>query len=176
MDEIFNTEIQPKSTDKLNFLRDYFNSFSETPIEKKFLKSRRIDYPDVKYSYSPTPPFLELTGRIQFPLTLYPDLIVGVSARALDDNPLKYITLIDFDITKSFFLYGIDKAFNAIRNRGFAIVVEGIIDVLRLNNLGFYNVVAPLGTNLTDLHLKYLNILTKNIVLMFDGDPAGDLS
>ena len=76
---------------------------------------------------------------------------VGFGARALDDSLPKYLnspqTLI-FD--KSSSLYGIDFARPAIRKENLAVVVEGYMDVIVAHQYGFSNVVASLGTALTE--------------------------
>lgn len=171
-DEFLQALMAGKEVELSSVWEDYFNSLTDVDTARKFLNARHIST-YVGFSSKPSFPFPELTGRVNFPLVMYPGLIVGSTARCLDTNPLKYITLIDYDITKSHFLYNINKAFNAILEKDFVIVVEGVVDALRLMSFGYNNVVAPLGTILSDFHIRYLSILTKNFLLMFDGDEAG---
>lgn len=170
--EFFQALMVGKDVELPSVWEDYFNSLSDVDSARRFLVNRHIST-YVGCSSSVSYPYPELTGRVNFPLVMYPGIIVGTTARCLDSNPLKYITLIDYDITKSHFLYNINKAFNAILEKGFVIIVEGVIDALRLMSFGYNNVVAPLGTLLSDFHIRYLSILTNNFLLMFDGDDAG---
>lgn len=152
---------------------DYFKSLTDKDSAMKFLSARKL-HTYVGFAEGVSYPFPELTGRANFPLIMYPDILVGSTARTIEhDNPLKYITLIDYDITKSHFLYNINVAYEEILRCDFVIVVEGVVDALRLVSLGYNNVVAPLGTLLSDFHIRYLSNLSKNFLLMFDGDAAG---
>lgn len=72
---------------------------------------------------------------------------------------------------KSKTLYGFNPA--AIREKGYVIVVEGVIDALMCHNYGFANTVASLGTAFTEKHLEVLQRYCNKIILVFDGDAAG---
>jgi DNA primase len=74
---------------------------------------------------------------------------------------------------KSNSLYGLYQAREAISLSGTAIVAEGYTDVMMAHQFGFENVVAALGTSLTDGHVKILRRYAKRIVLLFDSDVAG---
>ena len=75
---------------------------------------------------------------------------------------------------KSSTLYGLDLAKKSIRNNDRAIIVEGYMDVLSAHQHGHANVVAGMGTALTEAQLKLLKRFTKNFVLALDADTAGD--
>ena len=70
-------------------------------------------------------------------------------------------------------LYGLQKAKEEIRKRGFAMIVEGYFDLISLWNAGIRNVVATLGTALTREHLELLRRYTMDVVALFDPDEAG---
>jgi len=74
---------------------------------------------------------------------------------------------------KSRLLYAIDKARDAIRKEDRVLVVEGYTDCLTLHQAGIQNVVATLGTALTDSHVSALKRYARHVVLTFDGDQAG---
>ncbi|WP_437228074.1 DNA primase [Planctomicrobium sp. SH661] len=74
---------------------------------------------------------------------------------------------------KSRLLYAIDKARDAVRLSDQAIVVEGYTDCITCHQHGVLNVVATLGTALTDSHVTALKRFARHVVLVFDGDRAG---
>ena len=100
---------------------------------------------------------------------------VGFGARALHDGQQpKYLNSpqsVLFD--KSAILFGLDMAKNAIRDAGQAIIVEGYMDALQAHERGFKNVVAEMGTALTERQLRELKRFTKKFVLALDSDSAG---
>jgi DNA primase len=70
-------------------------------------------------------------------------------------------------------LYGLDIARDAIRREGFAILVEGYLDLIVLHQAGFENAVASLGTALTSAQVRLLSRFSERIVVSYDGDSAG---
>ena len=75
---------------------------------------------------------------------------------------------------KSGTIYGIDMAGSAIRSKDMAVIVEGYMDVIMAHQYGFNNVVASMGTAITEKHITILKKLTKNIALALDPDAAGE--
>lgn len=114
-------------------------------------------------------------GRVMFPVFDMQNRVVGFSARVLGSEKVaKYINTPQTPIyNKSFAIYGLSQSKEAIRANDRVVVVEGNMDVLALHNAGFENVVACSGTALTELQVRQLSRLTKNITLCFDGDEAG---
>ncbi len=116
-------------------------------------------------------------NRLMFPIRDIAGRVWGFGARALDDSLPKYLnspqTLI-FD--KSGALYGIDRAKSAIRKQDLAVVVEGYMDVIVAHQYGFNNVVASLGTALTERQVGMIKKLTKNLTLALDADAAGEMA
>jgi len=114
-------------------------------------------------------------NRLMFPICDIRGRIIGFGARALDDSMPKYLnspqTLI-FD--KSSTLYGINFASQAARQQDLVVFVEGYMDVLTAHQNGFTNVVATLGTAVTEKQISSLKRLVKNIVLALDADAAGE--
>ena len=74
---------------------------------------------------------------------------------------------------KSATLFGLERARKVIREKDFAILVEGNFDVISAHSGGFCNTVATCGTSLTEDHLRLIKRLTKNVYLAFDNDIAG---
>ncbi len=100
---------------------------------------------------------------------------VGFGARAFakEDNP-KYLNSPQgplFD--KSKLLYGLDTARRAIRETETVVVVEGYMDVMQAYQAGFPNIVAQMGTALTEEHLRQLARYAERIILALDADTAG---
>ncbi len=114
-------------------------------------------------------------NRLVIPIRDRRGQVIGFGARALDDSLPKYLnspqTLL-FD--KGDVLFGLDRASRGIRARGEAVIVEGYMDVLAAHQYGADNVVASMGTALTETHLNQLSRLTERIVLALDPDAAGD--
>lgn len=114
-------------------------------------------------------------GRLMFPIRDFRGSVIGFGARALDDSLPKYLNSPQTAIfDKSGALYGVDLAKRAIRDEGLAVIVEGYMDVLTAHQNGFRNVVASMGTALTEAQLSTLKRLTKNFALALDADVAGD--
>ncbi|MBN2186791.1 MAG: DNA primase [Dehalococcoidia bacterium] len=113
-------------------------------------------------------------NKLMFPICDIQGRVTGFGARALDDSLPKYINSPQTPIfDKSNSLYGIDKAKTAIRQKNLVIVVEGYMDVLTAHQHGWQNVVAAMGTSLTEKQVNIIKRLTKNISLALDADAAG---
>ncbi len=114
-------------------------------------------------------------GRLVFPIRDARANVVGFGARALDDSLPKYLNSPQTAIfDKSGVLYGIDQAKAAIREAGLVVIVEGYMDVLMAHQCGRKNVVASMGTALTEKHVRIIKKMTKKLVLALDADTAGD--
>ena len=115
-------------------------------------------------------------GRIMFPVCNGRGQPIAFGGRVIDGSQPKYLnspeTLI---FNKGNNLYRLDLARTAFRRWGFAIVVEGYMDVIGLYEAGFANVVAALGTALTETQARVLRRFTDETVIAFDGDAAGEL-
>ncbi len=114
-------------------------------------------------------------NRLVFPICDTQGRVTGFGARALDNSLPKYINSHQTAIfDKSNSLYGIDKAMPAIRKKNLVIIVEGYMDVLLTHQCGWQNVVASMGTSLTEKQVSIIKRLTKNITLALDADAAGE--
>lgn len=115
-------------------------------------------------------------NRIMFPLTDLNGDVVAFSGRIYNDSSeSKYINTTETEIfKKGDLLYNYHIAKEEARKEKSIIVVEGFMDVIRLSTIGIKNVVALMGTALTKHQAHLIRKLSSNIVLMFDGDGAGD--
>lgn len=114
-------------------------------------------------------------NRIMLPIFDIRGRITGFGGRALDDEQQpKYLNTGENEVfNKGKILYGIHQAKEVIKEKGFVFLVEGYFDVIRMHINGIGNSVAPMGTSLTDTHLKFLKRFTDRVVLTFDSDEAG---
>jgi DNA primase len=113
-------------------------------------------------------------NRLMIPIRNEEGKLAGFGARVLDDTMPKYLNSPQTAIfDKSGLLYGIDRAKGAIREQDLAIIVEGYMDVLTAHQYSITNVVAPMGTALTNRQVAIIKRITRNINLALDADAAG---
>jgi len=114
--------------------------------------------------------------RIMFPLFDAQGQVVGFTGRLLKDKKGqgKYVNSPQTILyNKSYVLYGLHAAKEAIKERNKVIIVEGQMDVLSVHQAGDKNVVASSGTALTQEQLELMKRYTKTLTLAFDADQAG---
>jgi DNA primase len=119
-------------------------------------------------------PRARFRGRLMFPIHDASNRVVGFGGRVVGAGEPKYLnspqgTLFD----KGRQLYGLSWAKHPIRKAERALVVEGYFDAIRLAASGIEEVVAPLGTALTESQAALLVKLTRNVFLLYDSDEAG---
>lgn len=112
--------------------------------------------------------------RVMFPIRNVKGECIGFGGRVLGDEKPKYLNSPETPVfSKGRELYGLYEARAAFRDRGYALVTEGYMDVVALAQLGFPNAVATLGTACTTEHVQKLFRFTESVVFSFDGDAAG---
>jgi DNA primase len=112
--------------------------------------------------------------RIMFPIRSVQGETIGFGGRVLDRGEPKYLNSPETPLfVKGRELYGLFESRAGMRARGYALVVEGYMDVVALAQSGFDNAVATLGTACTDDHVRKLFRFSDSIVFSFDGDAAG---
>ena len=112
--------------------------------------------------------------RIMFPIRNPQGEVIGFGGRVLDKGEPKYLNSPETPVfSKGRELYGLYEGRAALRNKGYAIVTEGYMDVVALAQWGFGNAVATLGTACTADHAHKLFRFTDQVVFSFDGDAAG---
>ena len=114
-------------------------------------------------------------NRLMFPIRDSAGRVVAFTGRALaKDEQAKYLNSPETELYhKSEILFGMDRAKDAARTRGFTMLVEGQLDVLLAHQAGFTNAVALSGTALSDKHLALMKRYSDNLMLVLDADPAG---
>jgi DNA primase len=112
--------------------------------------------------------------RIMFPIRAARGDVIGFGGRVLDRGEPKYLNSPETPVfVKGRELYGLFEARQALREKGYALVSKGYMDVVALAQLGFANAVATLGTACTADHVSKLLRFTDHVVFSFDGDAAG---
>lgn len=113
-------------------------------------------------------------GRLMFPLVDHRGRVLGFGGRTLADETPKYINSPEGPVyRKGQLLYGLYQARKAIAQADEVVVVEGYTDVLALAQAGMQNVVASMGTALTEAQIDLMMRFTRNVTFMFDADRAG---
>jgi DNA primase len=114
-------------------------------------------------------------NRLMIPICRDTGAVIAFGGRALEaDQQPKYLNSPETPIySKSRTLYGLNLAKAAIRQRGFAVMVEGYFDFAQVFQAGVQSVVASCGTALTPQQAQYLGRFAKKVVLSFDPDAAG---
>ncbi len=114
-------------------------------------------------------------NRIMIPIHNEHGRVAGFGARTLGGDQPKYLNSPQTAVfDKSGLLYGLDKAKNSIREHDLAIIVEGYMDVITAHQHGFKNVIAPMGTSLTEKQIGIIKRLTRKMALALDADAAGE--
>lgn len=114
-------------------------------------------------------------NRITFPIYDLMKNVVGFTARVVnpEDQP-KYLNSAEHKaFNKSKILYGLSHAKAHLNSFQKLIVVEGQMDVIGMNRLGFPIGIATSGTSLTEEHIKIIKRHTENLYFLFDNDKAG---
>ena len=113
-------------------------------------------------------------NRVMIPIADERGRVVGFGGRVLDDSTPKYLNTPETVIfNKRRILFGLDRAGRAIKQAGYAIVVEGYMDAISVFSAGVRNVVASLGTAFTAEHCKLLMRYASAIYFCYDSDDAG---
>lgn len=115
-------------------------------------------------------------GRIIYPIFSPNGRVIAFGGRVMEntENAAKYLNSPESQIYfKRRSLYGLYQSKDEIRKFDRAILVEGYMDLISLYQAGVKNVVASSGTSLTEEQVQLLSRFTKNILVLFDADPAG---
>src|SRR5690625_2258254 len=115
-------------------------------------------------------------GRIVFPIHNYEGKAVAFGGRSMKKNDkIKYYNSPNYKIyKKKDNLFGFSISKQAIKKKRYAILFEGYFDVITAHQVGLENVVSSLGTALTIEQALLLKSITKNVVIAFDNDVAGN--
>jgi DNA primase len=114
-------------------------------------------------------------GRLMFPIHNESGKVIGFGGRALrpGEEP-KYLNSPETALyRKSYVLYNLHRAKDAVRKSDYAVLVEGYMDVIGVYSAGVHNVVASCGTSLTNTQVRAIKRHSESIVVNFDPDTAG---
>jgi len=157
-------------------LASVFASYDDPLLEESGLVIAHADEAQAKDDEEPPSGkrYDRFRDRIMFPIRSVQGSVIGFGGRVLDRGEPKYLNSPETPVfSKGRELYGLFEARTAIRQRGYALVVEGYMDVVALAQAGFENAVATLGTACTAEHVQKLVRFTEHVVFSFDGDAAG---
>jgi DNA primase len=116
-------------------------------------------------------------NRLMFPIRTRDGRVVGFGARALGDAQPKYLNSPQSAIfDKSALVYGLDLAKEAARAADRVVVVEGYMDAIAAHQFGYANVVACMGTAVTEAQIGQVKRLSRHITLALDADAAGQMA
>ncbi len=115
-------------------------------------------------------------GRVMYPVMSVSGKVVAFGGRTLrkDKEVAKYVNSPESTVyRKSYELYGLYQAKQAIVKKNKCILVEGYMDVISMHQSGIENVVASSGTSLTEGQIRLIHRFTENVTVIYDSDPAG---
>ncbi|MDP3058359.1 MAG: DNA primase, partial [bacterium] len=113
-------------------------------------------------------------NRVMFPIHNRAGRVIAFGGRVLDNTQPKYLNSPETPLFhKGKELFGLHRAFRAIAQEGYAIIVEGYMDACTAWQFGFHHTIASLGTALTTEQAALLKKYTTAVVLCFDSDSAG---
>ena len=169
---------------QLGYSLEEKNSFTNTAIKNGYspkylaktgmsiLSNRYVEGNEIKANDL----FDRYAGRVMFPIHDDGGRVVAFGGRTLtkDKKIAKYINSPETEIyNKSKILYGLWLGKKTIQEKDACFLVEGYMDVIAMHQAGIENVVASSGTSLTVDQIKSIHRFTKNIVVLYDGDEAG---
>ncbi|HDH05830.1 MAG TPA: DNA primase [Nitrospirae bacterium] len=112
--------------------------------------------------------------RIIFPIYDLKSDVIAFGGRSIDGSEPKYLNSPETIIfNKRKILYGLNRAKDSLKNSGYALFMEGYLDVISAHAAGFTSAVAPLGTACTQEHGKLMKRFVEEVILAFDSDAAG---
>jgi DNA primase len=159
---------------KLGFSLDSWDALT------KHLLSRGVDTKDIEaaglaLSKEGGGLYDRFRGRLMFAIEDARGRDVGFGGRILSEGEPKYLNSPETQVyNKSRLLYGLNLSKDFIKAENLAVVVEGYMDVIACYQFGIKNVVASMGTALTDEQIKLISRFTSNVALVYDKDPAGE--
>ena len=117
-------------------------------------------------------------ARVIFPIWDTRGRVIAFGGRVLEDSEgPKYMNSPETELyVKGRLLYGLHLATTHIREKDFCIVVEGYMDLISPYQNGIRNIVASMGTSLTETQVKLIRRHTKHVVIVYDADYAGEMA
>lgn len=157
----------------LGFSLDSWQSLSDYLVKKGYSKLDLFNCGLVNQNDSKTHFYDKFRNRVMFPIFDYRGNVIGFGGRVLDDSLPKYLNSPETIIfNKRQNLYGLNFARKNLKDRN-VVLVEGYMDLISLYQYGIKNVVATLGTALTQEQGKLLKRYVDTVIISYDSDEAG---
>lgn len=157
----------------LGYAPEGFNNLKEHLLKKGFLIDNLIEI-GLAIKNPSGNIYDRFRDRIMFPVFNNSGDIIGFGGRTMSDQDAKYINSPESLIFhKSKNLYGFNFAREFIRDSKEVFLVEGYVDVITLYQAGIKNVIASMGTSLTEEQVSLLSRFTDKVYVAYDGDTAG---
>ncbi len=156
-----------KAAVKNSYVPKYLAKTGMSIVSNRYVEGKELTESDLFDRYA---------GRVMFPIQDDGGRVVAFGGRTLstDKKTAKYINSPETEIyNKSKILYGLWVGKKAIQNSDACYLVEGYMDVIAMHQAGIENVVASSGTSLTVDQIKSIHRFTRNIIVLYDGDEAG---
>ena len=156
-----------KAAVKNSYAPKYLAKTGMSIVSNRYVEGKELTEGDLFDRYA---------GRVMFPIQDDGGRVVAFGGRTLstDKKTAKYINSPETEIyNKSKILYGLWLGKKAIQNADACYLVEGYMDVIAMHQVGIENVVASSGTSLTVDQIKSIHRFTRNIIVLYDGDDAG---
>ena len=156
----------------IGFAPDTWQSLTDAMKAKGYTEEELKDAGLVSVSQKSGNIYDRFRNRLMFPIIDVRGNVIGFGGRVMDDSTPKYLnspeTMI-FNKRKNLFALNISKK----TKLDYMILVEGYMDAIALHQYGFDCAVASLGTSLTEEHAQLLARYTQQVMLIYDGDEAG---
>jgi len=168
--------LSPEIVEKfgLGFAPDNWNTIEDYLFKKAFSQEQVKSTGLIKRSDQQNRYYDLFRNRVIFPIHDQRGEVIGFGGRVLDGSLPKYLNTPETELfSKRKNLYGLYQARQAMRNLNQALVVEGYMDCLKMHQAGIENTVATLGTAMTQEQARLLRRFVEEVVLLFDGDDAG---
>ncbi|MFN2201216.1 MAG: DNA primase [Caldilineaceae bacterium] len=158
----------------IGFAPDGWTRLRDHLLERGFDLQTQLTAGVVKHHEERDSYYDAFRNRVIVPIRDRRGRVIGFGGRVLDDSQPKYLNTADSPVfRKSNVVFGINLAYDAIREADRAVIVEGYMDVIAAHQYGFNNVVACMGTALTTEQLRQIQRATRKFVLALDADSAG---
>ena len=150
-----------------------WNSLKDYLLSKGYTNEELSECGLITYKKEENKSYDKFRNRVMFPIFDYRGNVIGFGGRVLDDSVPKYLNSPDTLIfNKRFNLYGLNFARKEITDRTI-VLVEGYMDLISLYQYGIKNVVATLGTALTDQQCMLIKRYADTAIISYDSDDAG---
>jgi DNA primase len=159
---------------QIGYSLEQWSALRDHLLAQKFSPDLLAEAGLIKYNDSRDSTYDAFRGRVMIPIRDRMGRVIGFGGRVLDGSQPKYLNTAETPVFhKSHVIFGLDMAYQAIRDANKVVIVEGYMDVIAAHQHGFTNVVACMGTALTPDQLQQLQRYTSNYVLALDADAAG---